>query len=173
MRNRSWLLNQRRHRNPSPNRHLSRHVRSFCIELQRQGRIPAELTGRFHGHAYLLYHHSPRPLLQTGALLIGDAAGLAYPESGEGIRPAVESALLAADCILTADGDYSRSALVPYARQLEKRFGRRQRPPPPPWLSALTRAVGRRILCSPWATRQLVIERWFLHRNQAALGLGG
>ena len=29
-------------------------------------------------------------------LLIGDAAGLAYPESGEGIRPAIESGRLAA-----------------------------------------------------------------------------
>jgi flavin-dependent dehydrogenase len=31
-------------------------------------------------------------------LLIGDAAGLAYPESGEGIRPAVESGLIAGCC---------------------------------------------------------------------------
>lgn len=152
---------------------LSRHLQKFCAELQRQGRIPAELPGRFHGHAYLLYHHSPRPLLDTGVLLIGDAAGLAYPESGEGIRPAVESALLAADCVLAAGGDYSRPALSVYARWLEQRFGKRRQQPSPAWLAGLRRAAGRRILASPWATRRLVIERWFLHRSQAALGLGG
>ncbi len=152
---------------------LSRQLQAFCAELQRRGRIPADLPGRFHGHAYLLYHHSPRPLLDTGVLLIGDAAGLAYPESGEGIRPAVESALLAADCILAADGDYSRPTLTVYAQRLEQRFGKRRQRPPPPWLAGLRRAAGRRILASPWATRRLVVERWFLHQQQGALGLPG
>ena len=41
-------------------------------------------------------------------LLVGDAAGLAYPQSGEGIRPAIESGLLAAATIVEADGDYTR-----------------------------------------------------------------
>ena len=31
---------------------------------------------------------------------VGDAAGLAYPQSGEGIRPAVESGLMAATVVL-------------------------------------------------------------------------
>ena len=40
-----------------------------------------------------------------GVMLVGDAAGLAYPQSGEGIRPAVESGLLAASAIVGAGGD--------------------------------------------------------------------
>ena len=40
----------------------------------------------------------------TAVLLIGDAAGLAYKQSGEGIRPAIESGLLAAQAILAAQG---------------------------------------------------------------------
>jgi flavin-dependent dehydrogenase len=38
-------------------------------------------------------------------VLIGDAAGLAYAQSGEGIRPAIESGLLAAGAIVAAGGD--------------------------------------------------------------------
>lgn len=151
------------------NRQLGRHLEGFCAELQRQGRIPDELPGRFHGHAYLLYHHSPRPLYDNGVLLIGDAAGLAYPESGEGIRPAVESGLIAAECILAANGDYSRRSLAPYDERLTQRFGPRGRPPPPSWLISLRRTVGKRILANPWATRRLLIERWFLHGQQKAM----
>ena len=39
---------------------------------------------------------------------IGDAAGLASTQSGEGIGPAVKSALLAARVVLAAGGDYGR-----------------------------------------------------------------
>lgn len=148
---------------------LSRNLADFCAELQRLGRIPGDLPGRFHGHAYLMYHHSPRPLHGAGVLLIGDAAGLAYPESGEGIRPAVESGLLAAECILAADGDYSLPLLAAYGKRIEQRFGNRHQVLPPPWLAALRRNLGQRVLRSPWASRRLLIERWFLHRHQAAL----
>ena len=62
-------------------------------------------------------------------LLIGDSAGLAYPQSGEGIRPAVESALLAAQVILDCQGDYRRENLLPYVDRLEARFGQREPAP--------------------------------------------
>ena len=56
-------------------------------------------------------------------MLIGDAAGLAYPQSGEGIRPAIESGLLAAETIIAANGDYSRAHLESYADSFHARFG--------------------------------------------------
>jgi len=51
------------------------------------------------GAYLLLYPHARRELVRDGAMLVGDAAGLAYPQSGEGIRPAIESALIAAAVI--------------------------------------------------------------------------
>ena len=57
--------------------------------------------------------------MDEGVLLIGDAAGMAYSPSGEGIRPAVESGLLAADVILEAAGDYRLARLEPYRATLD------------------------------------------------------
>ena len=56
----------------------------------------------------MVYDHSARPLVDDGVLWIGDAAGLAYAESGEGIRPGVESGIMAARVIAAAAGDYAR-----------------------------------------------------------------
>ena len=157
------------------NRGLSERLDAFCGYLRQQGRIPAELPDRFHGHAYLLYPHSSRPLFDQGALLIGDAAGLAYLESGEGIRPAVESGLLAADAIVLVSGDYRAERLALYAERLAARFGPRRPAAPPspfPLLGKLRRFAGRRLLANRWLTRRLVLDRWFLRRQQAALELG-
>ncbi len=104
-------------------------------------------------------------------LWIGDAAGLAYPQSGEGIRPAVESGLLAAEAILAARGDYRPAALEPYRQRVEARFGRRPKRPPvegPP--SALRRLAARCLLGRPWFVRRVLLDRWFLHAHQPALG---
>ena len=100
-----------------------------------------------------------------GALLIGDAAGLAYPHSGEGILPAIESALLAADTILAANGDYRRDNLEPYAAALAARFGSAGELPSSPLASALLRFIGARLLSSRWFTRHVVLDRWFLHNH--------
>ena len=157
------------------NRGLSERLDAFCGYLREQHRIPSALPGRFHGHAYLLYPHSPRPLFDRGALLIGDAAGLAYLESGEGIRPAVESGLLAAETIVQAHGDYRAERLAVYAERMVERFGpRRQsaRSSPFPPLGGLRRFAGRQLLTNRWLTRHLVLDRWFLHRQQSALEPG-
>src|SRR5690606_17667862 len=106
--------------------HLSDHVEAFCKYLQAQGRIPQELAEKFNGHAYLLYAQSTRPLVQDRLLLIGDAAGLAYTQSGEGIRPAIESALLAAKVIKAAQGNYSTARLNQYQELITERFGKRR-----------------------------------------------
>jgi geranylgeranyl reductase family protein len=103
--------------------HLASHVHDFYERLVQAGRIPANLPWRWKGHAYLLRDSSPRRVVDDGVLLIGDAAGLAYAKSGEGIRPAIESGLLAAQTILEARGSYTRADLEPYRTRLTARFG--------------------------------------------------
>jgi 2-polyprenyl-6-methoxyphenol hydroxylase-like FAD-dependent oxidoreductase len=155
-------------------RQLPRHVADFCQYLQTQNRIPPDLPHGFVGHAYLLYQQSARPLVADGTLWIGDSAGLAYPQSGEGIRPAVESGLMAAEAILAAGGDYRPAALEPYRRRVEARFGRRPKRPPveePP--SALRRLAARWLLARPWFVRRVLLERWFLHCSVPPLSACG
>ena len=144
---------------------------AFCEYLKQEGRIPRNPPGKFRGHAYLLYEHSPRTVVDDGMLLVGDSAGLAYTESGEGIRPAIESGLLAADAILAADGDYSRGRLEPYRRLLEARFGRRRSPRlfAAPTPSRLRQFIAARLLANRWFVRRVVLQRWFLHAGQAPL----
>jgi flavin-dependent dehydrogenase len=93
-------------------------------------------------------------------LLIGDAAGLAYPESGEGISPAIESGRLAAETLLAADRCYDEGRLQPYAEAI-----RRLHPPAVPSprrVRSLMTALGRLLLGSPAFTRHIVLDRWFL-----------
>jgi flavin-dependent dehydrogenase len=150
---------------------LSAHVAGFLDFLRGRGRLPASVTGRLKGHAYLIYGTAPRPLAHDGILLVGDAAGLAYAQSGEGIRPAVESGLLAARVLLGARGRYRREDLEPYRRRIEARFGPRDAKPglarfvPPRVIEAL----GAGVLASSWLTRRIVLDRWFLHAHQPAL----
>lgn len=147
-------------------------VHAFTAWLQQQGKIPADIPQRFHGHAYLFFpQRRPRRVVDDGVLLIGDAAGLAYPQSGEGIRPAVESALLAADVIAAAQGDYRAAQLAAYGEKLRARFGPRQSAPAAlPWLPVpVKRFLASRLLGSPAFTRRVVLDRWFLHRSQPAL----
>ncbi len=153
------------------NHQLSRHVAEFTDYLKAQSRIPADTPEKFHGHAYLLYPHALRRLVDDGRLLIGDAAGLAYPQSGEGIRPAVESALLAAQSLLECDGRYTADRLAGYVARMEDRFGRRQAGPG--WLErvpvGLKQPIAARLMRSPWFARNVVMDRWFLHTHQAPL----
>lgn len=150
---------------------LSGHVKRFCERLQSEGRIPADLPEKFRGHAYLLYHHASRPLAGDGVLLVGDSAGLAYPQSGEGIRPAVESSLLAAQVIAACRGDYRFGNLRAYVESLEARFGRRE---PPPGLverlpAGIRRNAARWLMKSRWFSRNVLTARWFLHTQDRAL----
>ncbi len=148
--------------------HLPAHVEEFRELLIAMGRLPPDMPDGFHGHAYLLYTSATRPVVDDGLLLVGDAAGLAYSHSGEGIRPAAESALVAARVIEAARGDFSREALDAYRVALERRFGTRrirggQIMGRAGWLK---RAVAARLLATEWFARRVVIDRWFLHRHQ-------
>ena len=153
------------------NHKLSEHVQAFCHFLKQQGKIPQDTPEKFHGHAYLLYPHALRDVVKDGLLLIGDAAGLAYPESGEGIRPAVESALLAAKVIRNCYGDFSQSKLRPYYEQLVARFGERQ--PKAGLLERLPlgfkQLLAGQLMQTHWFMRHIVMDRWFLHSQQSPL----
>lgn len=141
---------------------------AFAQFLKARSTIPRDLSWRWRGHAYLVSGSSKRQTVADGVLLLGDSAGLAYPQSGEGIRPAIESGLLAAATIVKAGGRYGRERLDPYARQLQARFGSgsverllsRAMP------RALPRIIGPSLLRQPWLVRRLVLDRWFLHATQ-------
>ena len=150
---------------------LSGHVERFCDYLEKAGRIPRDMPGKLKGHAYLLYPHARREPTGDAALLIGDAAGLAYAQSGEGIRPAVESALLAARVILGCQGDYRVENLQPYVGELEKRFGRRQSQPLPETAkaSSFRLLLARVLMKNRWFSKNMLIRRWFLHAYEAPL----
>ena len=149
-------------------RKVTGHVRSFCDYLKAKKRIPANVPDIFRGHAYRLYNGASHTLIDDSVMLIGDAAGLAYPKSGEGIRRAVESALLAADVILSVAGDYRRERLLRYPFLLEKRFGRGGGTPGI-FPQEIRRFMSRRLLENSWFSRHIVLDRWFLNIHQPAL----
>jgi len=150
---------------------LSSHVKEFCDYLTVQGKIPGDITAKYNGYAYLLYNHAVRNMLSDNVLLIGDSAGLAYPQSGEGIRPAVESAMLAADVIRACAGDYSPEKLQMYNEKMQQRFGERQ--PGPDTMERLPMFVKRlfasQLMKTRWFTKKVVTDKWFLQSHQTQL----
>jgi geranylgeranyl reductase family protein len=139
---------------------LNPHIHDFMAFLERNGLARRASFVKWRGHAYLASGTGARPLIGDGVLVAGDAAGLAYPESGEGIKPAVESGRLAAETLIAARGRAGIDDLKPYDAELRRRY-----PPAPPAPAArarVTKAIGRRLLRSPWFTRRVVIDRWFL-----------
>jgi len=147
---------------------LSSHVQNFIQYLKQINKIPQDLPDKFNGHAYLLYPHAVRNILSDHVLLIGDAAGLAYPQSGEGIRPAVESALLAARVINDCHGDYAASQLQNYHELIEQRFGKRL--PEPDLIERLPLGIKQlfasRLMKTRWFTQKIMTDRWFLQSQQ-------
>jgi geranylgeranyl reductase family protein len=157
-------------------RALPKHVSDFLRFLKTAGKLAFDLPGAMPGHAYLLYQEAKRKMVDDGVLLIGDAAGVAYAQSGEGIRPAIESGLLAAETILAADGKFDSERLGKYRNLLASRFGKSGKD----WSTAIGRRLPSRwvssaaqlLLTTGWFSRRVVLDRWFLHRHQAALSLG-
>jgi geranylgeranyl reductase family protein len=147
---------------------VAEQVRSFFVHLKETRRIPEDTPANFKGHAYLLYQGVSQSTVDDGVMLIGDAVGLAHPKSGEGIRPAVESALIAAEVILSAAGDYRRSTLLRYPSLLAGRFGKAGNSPAivP---QAATRFISRRLMESSWFSEHILLDRWFLNAHRSAL----
>lgn len=151
---------------------LSEHVSDFVQFLRSTGKVGFDLARHFAGHAYLLYGYSPRRLVDDGLMLIGDSAGLAYAQSGEGIRPAVESGLLSARVVVAAEGDYSAARLAQYPLLLRQRFGATSTFAEKIGKSiphALRNLAARILLRSEWFCRSMVVENWFLRMNDPAL----
>jgi menaquinone-9 beta-reductase len=154
---------------------LGTHIAAFLEFLRRTGKITFDLHSKLFGHAYLLYGKSNRKIVDDGILLIGDAAGMAYAQSGEGIRPAIESGLLAAEAIAEARGIYRGEKLERYRKLLTNRFGALQddwstrigRRLPAPLMSSL----GRALLATKWFSRHIVLDNWFLRSGEPAFEL--
>ncbi len=152
---------------------LSRHVEELCEFLRARRKVSCRIPDGFRGHAYQLYERIQPKLFDEGVLLVGDAAGLAYPQSGEGIRPAVESGLMAADVILSAAGDYRQEELARYQEEIGRHFGKPRGESltgrlPAAWL----RYFASRVLATRWFARHVVMNSWFLHSGQPPLAAG-
>jgi geranylgeranyl reductase family protein len=158
-----WCVRKGRHLNIGLGRRergdLNPHVDDFKAFLERRGLARRASIVKWHGHAYLASGAGARPLIGDGIMLTGDAAGLAYPESGEGIKPAIESGRLAADTLIAARGR-SRQHLRAYEDELRRRYP--SSVTTPAVLAGITRVIGRILMRSPLFTRRVVIDRWFL-----------
>lgn len=80
---------------------IQRHWGLFLKELER-----LSLVKNYHARAkgYMYYVRDGVDIVhKDGVFLTGDAAGLATRDMGEGIGPAVESGILAADAIITGN----------------------------------------------------------------------
>lgn len=149
---------------------FAEHLREFAAFVERTGRAPGASRVRWRGHAYLASGAGPFDVVDHGMLLVGDAAGVAYPESGEGIAPAIESALLAARTLVEAGGAHAADDLLPYQDLLRRRHPV-VREAPPITRTVMT-AAGRALLRSSAFTRRVVLDRWFL-RTSDVDGLAG
>jgi flavin-dependent dehydrogenase len=90
-----------------------------------------------------------------------------YPQSGEGILPAIESGLMAASAIVEAEGRYTRGRLQAYETRIDRRYGNH---PVARTLSSIvpggvSEALGRKLIRQTWFVRRVVVDRWFLHRE--------
>jgi geranylgeranyl reductase family protein len=153
---------------------LAGDTRDFVAFLNERGRISGVDPSRWRAHAYLLAADRHRQVIADGLLLIGDAAGLALPPSGEGIRPAIESGILAASVIISAQRRYTAERLRPYEHEVHRQSGvgavaeALWRVVPTP----VRDATVRRLIARPWFARHIVLDRWFLQRRNPGVRAG-
>ena len=139
------------------------HVHDFVEFLETGLQVTLRSDVRWRGHAYFASGAGPRPLSGDGVVLVGDAAGLAYPESGEGIRPAIESGRLAAEALCRSDGSCDSDAVHAYAAAIHRLHPAVSRTPAA--LRGATAAAGRFLLGSRAFTRHVMLNRWFLRSH--------
>lgn len=172
-----WCFRKERHLNIGLGRldrqSLPKATAAFVAFLRARHRMPDDAGLHWRGHAYLVSAAPRRRVVDGGALLVGDAAGLAYPSSGEGIRPAVESGVLAARAIVAANGRYTLVNLQSYEQQLRDRFDLQTKPhDTPAWRSALATRLASRLFGLPWFVRTQVLDRGFLRSQDPAIAGG-
>jgi menaquinone-9 beta-reductase len=119
----------------SSGRKIQDHFKTFIADLVRWGVLDAATAATLQetGHPYYLFTRRGE-VKRDNCFLIGDAAGLATVDLGEGIGPAVESGLMAAQEILGA-GRYRKdaisvSSLTGWVGRLMQRANRRHLPVP-------------------------------------------
>ncbi len=105
--------------------HLKEFWRKFVRKLERKGLVSYD-NYKPKGFSYFL--RGEAGVVRTGnACIVGDAAGLATRDMCEGIGPAIRSALLAAESIMT-DAEYSIDSINMYSgagfasKVLERQF---------------------------------------------------
>ncbi|MGE3314110.1 MAG: NAD(P)/FAD-dependent oxidoreductase [Planctomycetaceae bacterium] len=142
-------------------------------DLNQDGTLSHEIPVNFKGHAYYLYDGCESQIVDDGVLLVGDAAGLAYRESGEGIRPAIESAIFAARVVVEANGQYDKGRLGQYRAMLTTRLGTPRSPLLSGWFAPLghqlRRTAFRHMIRSPRLVREVLLRNRFLHSYQPGL----
>ncbi len=144
---------------------LHAHTEAFVAAHVAPAALPLPDRIRWKGHAYLVRPSSGRRLVDEGVMLIGDAAGLAYAYSGEGIRPAIESALMAAETITEVGGRYDAARLSAYAERLEAQHPRAESRLTRLLPNGLKTRLARWLVGRPWFARRVVVESWFLGQN--------
>ena len=94
---------------------IHQHFRLFLDDLVREKKLDATTAADLQetGHPYYLLTYRGE-VKRDNCFLIGDSAGLASVDLGEGIGPAVESALMAADEILGL-GVYRKDAVSAFS----------------------------------------------------------
>ena len=149
------------------------HLEKLLRQLHKKRKLPAGDTfamKHFKGHAYKLHKVNPRQRAGPGFLLVGDAAGVAYNVSGEGIYPAILSGKLASTTLIQAQGDYDERLLKTYEHRLDAALGRpltpqqlriRSRTP-----TAAVRALAGTVFQSDFLVRKLIVEYLFLRARE-------
>ena len=99
---------------------LKNHWNRLVEKLDRL-RLVVGHTYKPSGHGYYLRQGVREPR-RGNAFLLGDAAGLATLDMGEGIRPAIKSGLLAAEAIANGAG-YSVASIPKYSLPALMRLG--------------------------------------------------
>jgi hypothetical protein len=92
--------------------------------------------------------------------------------AGKVSRPAVESAIFAAETLIAARGDYSAAKLAGYeTKMIERCRHAAGKVVDGPAARGLRKLVAVRLFGSEWFTRaiSILIDEWFLHAKQAAL----
>ena len=154
--------------------------RNFLKKLVTLGKIPSNtkvVTGVSRGHFYKFYPAAPRKIIHNRAILIGDSAGLAYNVSGEGIKPALISAHLAAETVReilsnssgnTEKADFSENSLANYDRKILQEFGKRNYKSDReknPRASLLLKFLFNNILLGTKPGRKYIVEKLFLRKE--------
>ena len=107
-------------------------------------------------------------------MLIGDAAGLAYPQSGEGIRPAIESGCWPRPPIVKARGPLHARRLEPTGAISCSDSVFQGWPGSSSHISfriTVAVALAPRLLEAPWFVRRVLLHRWFLHAHEPGIAL--